>query len=46
MLRDCGALHSRWFEYCESLLSLAYVVWHACEWIFPLLLSIGVAFSL
>ena len=46
MLRNCGALHSRWFEQCESLLSLAYVVLHACEWIFPLLLSVGVAFSL
>ena len=25
MLRNCGALHSCWFEQCESLLSLAYV---------------------
>ena len=46
MLRNCEALHSRWFEQCESLLSLANVVLHACEWIFPLLLSVGVAFSL
>ena len=46
MLSNCDALHSRWFEQCESLLSLAYVVLHACEWIFPLLLSVGVAFSL
>ena len=46
MLRNCGALHSRGFEQCESLLSLAYVVLHACEWIFPLLLSFVVAFSL
>ena len=30
-LRKCGTLHSRWFEQCESLLSLAYVVLHACE---------------
>ena len=46
MLRNCGALHSSWFEQCESLLSLAYVVLHAYEWIFPFVLSAGVAFSL
>ena len=34
MLRNCGALRSRWFEQCGSWLSLAYVVLHACEWIF------------
>ena len=46
MLRNCGALHSRLFEQFESLLSPASVVLHACEWIFPSLLSFGVAFSL
>ena len=46
MLRNCGALHSRRFEQCESLLSLAYVLLHACQWIFPLLLSVCVASSL
>ena len=43
MLRNCGALHSRCVEQGDSLLSLAYVVLHACEWIFLLLLSVGVA---
>ena len=45
-LRIAEPLHSCWFQQCESLLSLAYVVLHACDWIFPLLLSVAVAFSL
>ena len=40
------SLAFRWFEQCKSLLSLASAVLHACEWIFPLLLSAGVALSL
>ena len=51
-LPSLKSANDKWRELCSEmrleppLLSLTYVVLHACEGIFPLLLSVGVAFSL